>query len=99
MTTATATPARRSLGYLTTEVEIDLDDLAADLEEAGWHQEEDCPAKIPARPVTSMTELAGAVGSLHRQAHPSQPADPFLCREEPCRSLPADVTLTRLSTR
>jgi hypothetical protein len=37
--------------------------------------------------------LLEAVHDLHRQAHPTQPADVVLCKAEPCRSLRFD-TLT-----
>jgi hypothetical protein len=71
----------------TVEVEIDIDDL----EEAGYHHEDDCPAKSVKLP-TSTTD---ALASLHQQAHPSQSLDPLMCREEPCRSLSLEQVMGR----
>jgi hypothetical protein len=78
----------------TVEVEVDIDDLI----ENGWHHEEDCPSTRSAI-AQEREALASAVRSLHRQAHPSQHPDPFMCREEPCRSLPADCIFTSISSR
>jgi hypothetical protein len=90
MSTATLTRKRQTT---TVEVEVDVD--ISDLVENGWHHEDDCPDKQ--FPVAAPRERAAeAIRSLHAQAHPSQPADPFLCREEPCRSLPPEVTMTRM---
>lgn len=73
---------------VTLEVSADVD--ITDLAENGWHHEDDCPYEgtLGSR---RATEAAKAIGSLHRQAHPSQPADPFLCQEEPCRSVDGDL--------
>jgi hypothetical protein len=68
----------------TVEVEIDIEDL----EEAGYHHEDDCPAR---RDVTAHQDLAGMLASLHRQAHPGAHSEVFMCREEPCRSLDMDL--------
>lgn len=70
----------------TVEVEIDMDDL----EEAGYHHEDDCPAKRLAVPVPGCGELSDAIASLHRQAHPNAHPEVFMCPEEPCRSLDLD---------
>lgn len=63
--------------------EIDMDDL----EEAGYHHEDDCPARSGSE---GGPDLADALASLHRQAHPNAHRDIFLCPEEPCRSLEMD---------
>lgn len=63
------------------EVEAEVEITADDLHDEGWHHQSECTARgipVPVAPV---------LASLHRQAHPSQPADVALCREEPCRSL------------
>lgn len=82
--------------YFTQDVEVEIG--PEELEEAGWHHEDDCPAaesKVKIGPgeqfPTVLPDVMGAIGSLHRQAHPSQSSDPLACREEPCRSLPFDV--------
>jgi hypothetical protein len=92
----TSTARSRLPGYSTTvevvadaDVEISADDLRAE----GWHHDSEC---------ASTGHTAGgsgyldAVRSLHRQAHPSQPADPVTCTEEPCRSLSYEQLTTRL---
>lgn len=66
---------------MTTDVDVEID--PDDLHEAGWHHEDECTARAAIMPAP----LGAATASLHRQAHPSQPADVALCREEPCRSL------------
>lgn len=76
-------PRRRNISVFT-EVEVDID--PADLEEAGYHHEDDCPSKPTALRAPAV-DLRDVIASLHRQAHPSQGTDPYLCREEPCRSL------------
>lgn len=68
----------------TVEVEIDMDDL----EEAGYHHEDECPAKKQVTP--GAPDLSDALASLHRQAHPNAHSEIFLCTEEPCRSLGMD---------
>ena len=65
-------------------VEIDIEDL----EEAGYHHEDECPAKQP--PAPGAPDLSDALASLHRQAHPGAHPEIFLCTEEPCRSLGLD---------
>lgn len=72
---------------VTTEAEVTVDDL----EDAGYHHEDDCPARAGRVPV-SVTE---ALASLHRQAHPQQSADLLMCREEPCRSLSMEQAIGR----
>jgi hypothetical protein len=52
----------------------------------------ECPTCFPNRRHGEPT-LLEAVHDLHRQAHPTQPADVVLCKAEPCRSLRFD-TLT-----
>ena len=73
---------------VTLEVTADVD--ITDLAENGWHHEDDCPelGELGAR---RADEAFKAIASLHRQAHPSQPADPWMCREEPCRSVDGDL--------
>jgi hypothetical protein len=69
----------------TVEVEVDEEDLA----EAGYHHEDACPAKSrPGDPYRA--DLADALASLHRQAHPGASPEIFACPEEPCRSLGMD---------
>jgi hypothetical protein len=68
----------------TVEVEIDIDDL----EEAGYHHEDECPVK--SAPAPGAPDLSDALASLHRQAHPNAHGEIFLCLEEPCRSLDLD---------
>jgi len=65
----------------TVEVEVDIEDL----EDAGYHHEDDCPAKR--LPVPGAIGTTDALASLHRQAHPSASSEIFACAEEPCRSL------------
>lgn len=66
-----------------------------DLEQAGWHHEDDCDDWFEAderpEPEPPLYDALAVLGSLHRQAHPSQHPDPLMCREEPCRSLPLDA--------
>lgn len=88
MNSATLT-RKRTCETIAVEVDVDISDLA----ENGWHHEDDCPVHTA---VPNSHSAADAIRSLHVQAHPSQPADPFLCREEPCRSLPPEITLTRM---
>lgn len=73
---------------VTLEVSADVD--ITDLAENGWHHEDDCPHEgtLGSR---RAEEAAKAIASLHRQAHPSEAADPWLCREEPCRSVDGDL--------
>ena len=91
MTTKTKAP------YFSTTVEVNVDEdieiSPDDLHDGGWHHESECKGTDPAIAagnVIGLTSYQDAIGSLHRQAHPSQPADPAVCREEPCRSI--DVT-------
>ena len=84
---------RRFSESFTVDVEID----ASDLEDAGYHHEDDCPAKTGVvAAITAPRDVVEVIGSLHRQAHPTQHPSPFMCREEPCRSLPLDLVSTRL---
>ena len=76
--------ARGGTFYFEKEVEVEIS--AEDLEDAGYHHEDDCPARAHACP-PGQVDLSDALASLHRQAHPSAPGNIFLCREEPCRSL------------
>ncbi len=71
------------------DVEIDPDEL----HDAGWHHESECDSKTSLLSRDEREAYRDAIASLHRQAHPSQPIDPFvplLCPEEPCRSLGSD---------
>jgi hypothetical protein len=72
---------------VTAEAEITHDDLR----DAGWHHEDDCPAKGGRMPVSTVKALE----SLHRQAHPQQTTDLLMCREEPCRSLTVEQVIGR----
>jgi hypothetical protein len=87
---STTLTRKRTCETIAVEVDVDISDLA----ENGWHHEDDCPSMRAV--AQGGTAAAEAIRSLHAQAHPSQPADPFLCREEPCRSLPPEITLSRM---
>jgi len=88
MSFATAnTPMTRKRTTVDVDVTVEVD--ISDLEENGWHHEDDCPSSQPERR-ESTKAVTEALASLHRQAHPSQPPDPLTCREEPCRSLSYD---------
>lgn len=76
-----------------TAVEINPDAL----HEAGWfHADEldehecECEHEDDGELIPELMTPGAAVVSLHRQAHPSQPASVSLCREEPCRRLTLD---------
>jgi hypothetical protein len=89
---------RKSLGTAEVDVraEVDLDDIVDDLVSDGTlHYAEDCP--IPE--VRGFQGLPEVIGSLHRQAHPSAHPSPWMCNEEPCRSLPMDLVVTPLGRR
>lgn len=77
---------QRTIVTLDVSADVDITDLA----EHGWHHEDDCPSNAP-RPVLQSVGAAEAIASLHRQAHPSEHADPWLCHEEPCRSIDGDL--------
>jgi hypothetical protein len=62
------------------DVEVDVNIQPGELHDAGWHHKSECSGR-------SATSLGAAVASLHRQAHPGQSGDVWLCHEEPCRSL------------
>ena len=86
---AVTAPAK-AVPYFSTTVSTDVDvDIDPDeLHDAGWHHENEC--KYQSFVTAEKQVYRDAIASLHRQAHPSQPLDPFvplLCREEPCRSL------------
>ena len=89
----TTAPKKRMLGY-TTDITIDIG--AAELREAGWHHQDECPEEaVVAEEEPELLPgldlpVRDVVGSLHRQAHPSQHPSPAMCREEPCRSLSLD---------
>jgi hypothetical protein len=89
MTIASLT-RKRHIETVSVEVDVDISDLV----ENGWHHEDECPGKEP--PSGGEVTVGEAVRSLHVQAHPSQHPDPFLCQEEPCRSLPSEVTMARM---
>lgn len=85
--------------YLRTTVSADVDiELSpAELREEGWHHESECMGTTPAvSPLPGGDRYQDAIASLHRQAHPGQPADPAACREEPCRSMPLASLVTRM---
>lgn len=71
--------ARLHRGTFTATVDVNID--IADLEDSGWHHEDECKNTVPAW-------IGPALVSLHHQAHPGQPIR--LCREDPCRSLTLD---------
>ena len=90
MTYADATLTRERT-ITTVDVTIDI----SDLEQNGWHHEDDCPDLKPTA-IARNESLVDAVRSLHRQAHPSQHPDPLLCREQPCRDLDFGQLVVRL---
>lgn len=82
---ATATPPkptrlRRSAWGPTVTVEVD----PSDLEDAGWHHEDDCPAG--AGLITGKENLHAAIDDLHRQAHNASGDALYALhyRREPC---------------
>ncbi len=77
----------------TTTVEVEVEVDISDLEQNGWHHEDDCPDRQPVA-VARSEDLTDAIRSLHRQAHPSQHPDALLCRELPCRDLDFDQLCT-----
>jgi len=79
----------------TVEVEVDIEDL----EEAGYHHEDDCPAKSATVSLPGAPDLSDALASLHRQAHPNAHPEIFMCPEEPCRSLDMDLIGYRGTTK
>jgi hypothetical protein len=88
----TAAKVKRHLPTITVDVDVQPEDLY----DAGWHPDSECKeladeAIADAVAAIGLDQPLGpAVASLHRQAHPSQPRDVGLCREEPCRSLTLD---------
>ena len=91
-------------GYttVTAEVEVHIGDLLEDLSdedlaELGLHLDEKCAAKVPVTETPGQDCIRDAIASLHRQAHPAANSDPWLCHEEPCRSLPLALVATSLS--
>ena len=94
--------SRSRFTTVTAEVEVDLVDLLDDLDdkalaELELHRDENCGAKIPVTENPGQDCVRDAIASLHRQAHPSANGDPWLCHEEPCRSLPLALVATSLS--
>ena len=92
-----STPRHRR--YTTVEVDLAgiLDDLdEGELAEYGLHDQAHCPAKIPVAETPDDRAIREAIASLHRQAHPGQHPEPFLCREEPCCSLGTSLLLSRM---
>jgi hypothetical protein len=81
-----AASKKRTPLYFEKNVEVEIDE--EDLEEAGYHHKDDCPART--RP-SAASEIADALASLHRQAHPGAHPEIFMCPQEPCRSLGMDV--------
>lgn len=84
--------AKRKVSYFSTTATVDVEIDPDDLHEDGWHHESECgldivddDERLPLLSNESVQELAAAVASLHRQAHPSA-ASVRLCHEEPCRS-------------
>lgn len=77
--------SRRGIVSVNTYVDVDVD--PADLEDAGYHHEDDCPAKTGkgcAHP--DRERLDDALEDLHQQAgHGTYPVR--VCLREPCRSL------------
>jgi hypothetical protein len=85
--------AQKRVPYFTTEVTVDVEIDPDDLHHAGWHHENECPAKpapVSVQCPTPLVTLAEAVASLHAQAHLDQDPDAAMCRREPCRFLTLD---------
>ena len=75
---------KRGIVNVSTYVDVDVD--PADLEDAGWHHEDDCPAKKGGCGHPERAALDEAFDDLHRQAgHGDFPV--HVCLKEPCRSL------------
>ena len=82
--------AKRVKPFVTFEVTTEAEVTRDDLEDAGYHHEDDCPARAGIS-ISAIEVLA----SLHRQAHPQQSPDLLMCREEPCRSLSMEQVFGR----
>jgi hypothetical protein len=76
---------KRSKWPVTVIVDVD----SADIEEAGYHHEDDCPANQTGNPRSGkpLEECLDAIQLLHELAHPGESARVDLCRQEPCVSL------------
>lgn len=80
----------RERTYTEVCVEVDISDLA----DNGWHHEDDCPSA--AAVAGAAVHAAEVITALHRQAHPGEHRDPWLCHREPCKSASSDLLLARL---
>jgi hypothetical protein len=78
-----------------TDVAVTVD--IGDLMDNGWHHEDDCPDNRGLAPTPGI--VRDALASLHQQAHPAEHPEPFLCREEPCRSLSFEQLMPKASSR
>ena len=84
--------AKRKVSYFSTTATVDVEIDPDDLHEDGWHHESECGLNVdeddqlPLLSNDCVRDLAAAVASLHRQAHPSA-ISVRACHEEPCRSL------------
>jgi hypothetical protein len=69
---------------ISTEVEVEVQ--PEDLEDAGWHHEDDCPGK-PGAPLHDWLapDYGEVIRALHEQAHGK--GDLFKCRKHPCSML------------
>lgn len=74
----------------TVSADVDVEISPAELHDKGWHHENECGSMLGPLVIGGYADARDVVASLRRQAHPGQPADPVLCREEPCRSVSAD---------
>ena len=70
-------------GYSGVTVEVEVDEY--DIKEAGYHHEDDCPAKTGT--LSDKQELEDALAAMHEQYHPDQPLRIQWCMTEPCRSV------------
>lgn len=80
-----APTARLHRGTFTATVDVDID--IADLEDCGWHHEDDCKNSTKGG---GSAWISPVIASLHRQAHPRETLSVRGCHEEPCRSLTLD---------
>ncbi len=94
MALAHSARVRKRYVNVVTEVDVEIDEEA--LEEAGWHSEDGCPNKPKIKRGLEPAATSDAIASLHRQAHPTEHPDPFLCRDEPCRSLPPEALVAAM---
>lgn len=103
-----STQAKRRPRYVTVEVTTDADiDLAqvldgldeGELADYGLHEAGKCSGSPLPAETPDEGAVREAITALHRQAHPAEHPEPFLCHEEPCRSLPFRQLMPKVSSR